>query len=681
MRILKVGLFLCMVSVSPLAAQTPTFDTSGNGLLKGTYYFRQVLYGIDTNQDSNGLIGDISESVAVYGNITFDGNGNYSITNALVADSAATGTDPLSCYLAGTTCNANQAAAVPGTYAISASGFGSLSNAITGDNIIGLVAANGIFSGSSTEAPSAYNDFLIAAPAPTTQPAFSGAYNVAGYFGSPGFGEDMFFQINPNGAGSLGTVNVSGYYEGGKTSTVSQSSNVTYTFSNNAAVLTFPTSSTANFFSGQEYIYFSPDGKFFFGGSPNYADMIVGVNNTSSAQTFQGLFYQSGIDQNFSDIGGGFVDFDGYYGSFNATSAGSIVSHERISDQIFTGSTYGLTFADAVPNPVTSTYTDTGQEFQYAVGDGGAVRIGQGIGPYVGLSVAFQAPTFTPPSGSVYINPTGIVNAASFAPFTAGIANGEFAAIFGTNLAPSTLVASSVPYPTKLNGVQVLVDGIPAPIYFVSSGQIAFIMPGAYPSNFAFAPIQVVNNGTSSNIVTELVNPTVPGLYTNPSGGIYAAAVDTNTSQIVTPSTPARPGDTIEVFATGLGTAFPSVPDGAAPPISPLSNTVNTIQADVDGTAATVLFAGLAPTLAGLYQINVTLPTTITSGNHALDISGIDPTTTALQSYAEQVIIPVGTGGADRPAEPSARSHTRRNSQHVARQRLCLPSSKTACRF
>src|ERR1022692_1212238 len=163
MRILKVGLFFCMFSLWPLAAQTPTFDTSGNGQLKGTYYFRQVLYGIDTNQDSNGLIGDISESLAVYGNITFDGNCNYSITNAIVADSAVNGTDPLSCYLAGTTCNANQAAPVAGTYAISASGFGSLSNVITGDNIIGLVAANGIFSGSSTEGNSAYNDFLIAA--------------------------------------------------------------------------------------------------------------------------------------------------------------------------------------------------------------------------------------------------------------------------------------------------------------------------------------------------------------------------------------------------------------------------------------------------------------------------------------------------------------------------------------
>jgi uncharacterized protein (TIGR03437 family) len=374
------------------------------------------------------------------------------------------------------------------------------------------------------------------------------------------------------------------------------------------------------------------------------------------------------------------VDFDGYYGSFNATSTGSIISHERISDEIFTGSTYGYTFADSFTPPVTGTYTDNSQSFQYVVGDGGTVRIGQGIGPYVGLTVAFQAPTFTNTTlGSVFINPTGIVNAASFAPFTAGVANGEFTTIFGTNLASSTVVASSVPYPTKLNNVQVLVNGIPAPIYFVSSAQIAFIMPSQYPSSYAFAPIQVMNNGVLSNVVTELVNPTIPGVYTNPSGGIYAAAVDTNSATIVTPSKPAKPGDTIEVFATGLGTAYPPVADGAAPPISPLSPTVNTIQADVDGTNATVLFAGLAPTLAGLYQINVTIPSTITAGDHALNISGVNPTTTFLESYAQQVLISVGGSGADRPAE-AVRRHSRRTAPPFTRQRLCLPSGNSPCR-
>jgi uncharacterized protein (TIGR03437 family) len=353
-----------------------------------------------------------------------------------------------------------------------------------------------------------------------------------------------------------------------------------------------------------------------------------------------------------------------------------------VADQIFDASTYGYTFADSFTPPVTGAYNDTGFQFNYWVGDGGTVRIGQGIGPYLGLTVAFQAPNFTTPTGSVYINPTGVVNAASFSPFTSGVANGEFITIFGNNLAPSTLVSSTVPYPAILNGVQVIINGVAAPLYFVTPGQIAAIVPSGNP--YALANIQVINSGVSSNVVSELVNPTVPGVYTIPSGGVgYAAVVDTNTGQIVTPSTPANPGDTIEVFATGLGTAYPTVADGAAPPDSPLSYTVNTIQADLDygATPLTVGFAGLAPTLAGLYQINVTIPSTTTAGDHALDLSGLYPTgTTALQSYEQQVLISV-SGGLARPAEPAVRKHARTvNSSGVERSRRCFfGGGKTAC--
>jgi len=235
-----------------------------------------------------------------------------------------------------------------------------------------------------------------------------------------------------------------------------------------------------------------------------------------------------------------------------------------------------------------------------------------------------------------------------------------------------------------LDGVQVLIDGVAAPIYFVSSGQIAVIVPSELPASYQWATIQVINNNTTSNVITTPVYPTAPGVYTNPSGGVYAAAVDANSGQIVTPTTPAQPGDTLEVFATGLGDVFPTVPDGAAPPNSPLSYTVNTITADVDGNAATVLFAGLAPTLAGLYQINVTIPSTTAAGDHMLDISGTNPTTNFLQSYAQQVLISVGSGVGStsaRPAERSVRRHSRTAAAPPVQRRasLCLPGSKLAC--
>ena len=658
-----------MAAALPLAAQAPAFDTSGNSMLKGTYYFRYVLYGISTQPNQFGITGDINEAISLYGNITFDGNGNYSITNSALNDGGNNvTTDPLPCYLAQLSqsqCpSSTQNQAVAGTYSISASGYGFLLNPVTGEPVYGLVAANGIFSGSTTEAASLYNDLFLASPLPS--PAltnFSGSYNVVGYLP----GGDFAFPMSPNGSGSLGTVNISGYVEGSNTQPT-QSSNVTYRFSNGAAVLTFPNSNTANFISGLEFIYFSPDGQFFFGGSNVGFDMIMGVANKSGDGAFGAcsggtscLFYGAGIDQNVSALGNGFADLDGYFGAFNTTNTGAIIGHQRVSDLVFYNSTYGFIYSDTFKYPVSGAYTDNTQSFNFWVGDGGSVRIGEGISPFLGITVAFQAPALVAPPGSVYINPAGIVNAASFAPFTAGLANGEFISIFGTNLSSKTVVSSTVPYPTQLNNVQVLINGVASPLYFVSAGQVAALVPSGNP--FALAQVQVNNNGTLSNVVTMPLGApgatpatiTSPGVYNYPPGSGFAAAVDANTAKIVTTSSPANPGDTIEVFLSGLGAVFPTVADGApAPGTPPLSQTVNTVTADVDGTTATVSFAGLAPTLAGLYQVNVTIPANVPAGNHFLDFSVSNPNSTNqfnLEAFSQQVLIPIGGGAAARITE------------------------------
>src|SRR5580704_6729003 len=449
MKIVKLALFCCAASVWPLAAQTTTFDTSGNSTLNGKYYFRHVTYVISDSPDEQDVTGDISRAIALYGLITFDGNGNYSIDpTAQISDSGYGPPTALSCYEAGTSCATGSA--VAGTYSISASGFGYLVNPITGDYIYGLVSGSSIFAGSSTQNASGYNDLLIAAPLASPTPTvgtFQGTYNVTGFIpgGSPLSSADVFFQMSADGNGSLGTVNVNGT-DGAGGALGQSNSNLQYFFSNGAAVVEFPTSNSANFYSGSEYLYFSPDGNFFFGGSPSPDsasnatgyDMIIGVRNGSGTQNFTGLYYEAGLDEDFSQLtsSGGTVDFDAYYGALNATSSGTILADDQVDD--FVDGVTGNSYSDSFTPPIAATYTDTASSFQYAVGDGGAIRIGQGIWPFLGITVAFQAPTFTPPAGSVYITPTGVVNAASFAPFTAGISDGEFVTVYGANLAPSS---------------------------------------------------------------------------------------------------------------------------------------------------------------------------------------------------------------------------------------------------
>ena len=86
----------------------------------------------------------------------------------------------------------------------------------------------------------------------------------------------------------------------------------------------------------------------------------------------------------------------------------------------------------------------------------------------------FRRPSF---SGSgVYLSPVGVVNAASSAPFTAQVAPGEFLTLYGSGLAPTT-ASASLPFPKLFNGVQVLINSLAAPIYYVSPTQISVVVP------------------------------------------------------------------------------------------------------------------------------------------------------------------------------------------------------------
>lgn len=620
---------LTFAAIVPAFAATPAWDSSGNSQLNGTYYFRQVIYAADSG-------GNASAFYAYYGNIVFNGAGGYSITSGtFLSDSSSGFQENTAATLSG------------GTYSVSASGFGFLSSpvisAATGQppvNVIFLVS-NHILIGSETE--SGYNDMFVAAPynSGLSLGSLSGSYTISSFFpgGTPASAADATFQLNPNGAGSLGTVSISGYSGAGATLT-QNSSGVKYAYSNGAYTVSFPSNNSANFYSGGTngliFLYSSPDSNFVFGGGALGFDMFVGVKNAtgSAATALSGLYYTAGIDASEQ------YAIDTYYGSFNAFQ-GNIIEHERILQSGFSaeGETYYTTYTPGM-NP----YTDPTNTVQYTVG-GDGIRIGYGIGGSLGIEVALP---YTPPAvtASIYLDPTGIVNTASSAPFTAGISPGDFITIYnGTNLANSTVFAPPGAFQTTLGGVTVVVDGVlPAPLFYVSPTQISFLVPyGA--STYSVASIQVKNNGANSNIATTYVNLTTPGVFTaNPVGGTGVAAMldfpaSGAAAYIVSESKPANPGDAVAVFVSGLGAPFPSNGDGALGPLTG-DSLVQNIYVDVSGTdVGTLAYAGLAPGLAGLYQINFTVPSTATAGDNLLGISGPD-------SYSNESIIPISSGAS-----------------------------------
>jgi IPT/TIG domain. len=93
------------------------------------------------------------------------------------------------------------------------------------------------------------------------------------------------------------------------------------------------------------------------------------------------------------------------------------------------------------------------------------------------------------------IAPGGIVEAASY---SAPIAPGSLVTIFGNNLATSEITATSIPLPAVLGGTSVLVDGVSAPLLYVSPNQINLQLPSSLPFNQAAQVTVVTSSGSSA---------------------------------------------------------------------------------------------------------------------------------------------------------------------------------------
>jgi uncharacterized protein (TIGR03437 family) len=216
------------------------------------------------------------------------------------------------------------------------------------------------------------------------------------------------------------------------------------------------------------------------------------------------------------------------------------------------------------------------------------------------------------------IAPGGIVNAASSA---ATVARGSLASIYGTNLtAASPSTAGSFPLPLNFGGTSVTVGGVPAPIYYVQSTQMNIQIPYQAPLG-ASVPVVVTSASGVSNTVNVAIADYALGVFQYSRTGSQLDPIITHANySLITPGSPAVPGETVIVFATGIGKLNNPPATGAAASASPLSTAVDTPSVTVGGAPAGVLFAGLAPGLAGLAQLDIQLPANLPSGSLPLQI-------------------------------------------------------------
>lgn len=240
----------------------------------------------------------------------------------------------------------------------------------------------------------------------------------------------------------------------------------------------------------------------------------------------------------------------------------------------------------------------------------------------------------TIPGPAPQIAAGGVGNAATY---VAPLVRGELATIVGQNLSQVTASAASLPLPTSMSGVQVTVGGVPAPLYFISPGQINFQVPFEAPTSGS-VPVVVKLYGSTSAAQQVAMAEYAPAIYgyARTATVIDPIIVHAATYGLVTPDNPATAGESLIIFATGAGTFdVPPPATGAAASATQLARTKVPPTVTVAGANATIQFSGLAPGFIGLLQINLALPADLPSGTQQLVLSFGAASASAVNLYVK----------------------------------------------
>jgi uncharacterized protein (TIGR03437 family) len=180
-------------------------------------------------------------------------------------------------------------------------------------------------------------------------------------------------------------------------------------------------------------------------------------------------------------------------------------------------------------------------------------------------------------------------------------------------------------YGSGLNGAQFFLGNQPMPLSYSGAAQANVLIPQALNPNASY-PLTIRRGATVSAPVPIALTAAQPAIYTRDfSGSGQGIAEIAGTSLLAAPAgsgaRPAQRGsDYLAIFATGLGSVTgangePPPPDGAAAPLTTLYRVASQVTATVGGVDAPVVFAGLTPSLIGLYQVNILAPAGATAGD------------------------------------------------------------------
>ena len=236
------------------------------------------------------------------------------------------------------------------------------------------------------------------------------------------------------------------------------------------------------------------------------------------------------------------------------------------------------------------------------------------------LYVTYSVPAGSPATNAPSIN--SVRNAASFA--TAAISPGELVTIFGQNMGPTPGVGGQVAageLSTNVGGVEVLFGNIPAPLAYVSAGQINAVVP--YAVTGKQTSLVVSFQGVPSAPVVLNTAPAAPGLFATDSEGNAQGVIFNMDGSPNSPNNPAPAGSIISLYGTGEGVLNPPGITGLIAVDGVQVGIAGTVSVKIGGfTATSIEYAGPVPgSVEGIFQINVAIPSNVPAGNQPVIVT------------------------------------------------------------
>ena len=248
-----------------------------------------------------------------------------------------------------------------------------------------------------------------------------------------------------------------------------------------------------------------------------------------------------------------------------------------------------------------------------------------------------------PISGTFNIQaPPKITGVADAAAGLTTVAPGSYVAIYGTGLSnytdanstvynpnssPTTeatdpVVANGAVLPLQIDYVTVSFDvqsagiSVPGHLTYVSPTQVNVQIPWELQGQSSVQMKVTLDGDLFGNVYTLQVANTAPAFFS-----VSGTAIGTDLSgNLLTTSNPAKRGNVIVLYANGLGAVI-NQPASGNPAGVPLSSTTTNPTVMIGGQSAVVGYSGLVPGLPGLYQLNVTVPSGISTGAQTITVA------------------------------------------------------------